>query len=204
MRKFLEATVLSLVLVSFLYSEVPPLPKLTKAQWQKLEKGEIILTSGIKRINGVDKALVGAYLIFSQPITTVWKLMLHPEKEATFLPDLNSSKLLWRKGNKVEVEFTVKIMFVKVVYRVIHTYYPEKYYFNWTLDPNYDNDLKYFYGEWQLYPLPNGKTLAKYMAIVHASPLVPGFIERKLAKSNIPKNMKAFQKWINSNGKYHK
>lgn len=187
-----------------LADKIPDLPKLTPEQWKKLERGEIILTGGVKRVNGVDQALVGAYLIFNQPVTTVWKLMLHPEDQDKYLPDLAESKLVWRKGNKVDVEFMVKVLFVKMRYRVIHTYYPDRYYYNWTLDPNYDNDLKFLYGEWQLYPLKNGKTLARYMTRVHVSSMVPKFVEEKLAKKSIPENMKAFQRWINSNGHYHK
>ncbi len=205
MRKRCTVVIVILLFSSVLTAgTVPPLPKLTPQQWQKLNKGGIILTTGVKRVNGVDQALVGAYLIFNQPVTTVWKLMLHPENQARYLPDLSESKLVWKKDDKIDVEFMVKVLFVKMRYRVIHTFYPSKYYFNWTLDPNYDNDLKFLYGEWQLYPLKNGKTLARYMTRVHVSSMVPKFIEERMAKESIPKNMKAFQKWINSNGHYHK
>ncbi len=181
------------------------IPKFTPEQWEKLEKGKIILTNELKKTDdGEEHALIGAYLIFNQPITTAWSLMEHPEWQERYLPDLRYSKLIWRKGNQINVEFMVKILFFKLYYRVIHTYYPDKYFFRWSLDPKYNNDLKYLYGEWHLFPLKNGKTLAKYLAVVHASFLIPSFIERKLMKDNVPKNMKAFQKWINSGGKYHK
>ncbi len=185
-------------------NRIPSLPHLTPEQWKKLEKGEVVLTTEVKKVGDTDHALIGAYLIFNRPVTDVWRLMIHPEDQYKYLPDLEYSKLIWRRGNKVDVEFMVKVLFVKLYYRVIHTYYPERYYFNWTLDPNFKNDLKYLYGEWQLYPLKGGRTLARYMTELHVSSFVPGWLEKRLTKSNVPKNMKAFQMWINSNGHYHK
>ncbi len=205
MKRVLWWLSMSLVLVVPLMAEsVPSLPRLTPEQWKKLERGEIILTTGVKKVDGVEQGLVGAYLIFNQPVTTVWKLMQHPENQSQYLPDLAESKLVWRKGNKVDVEFMVKVLWVKMRYRVIHTYYPDRYYFNWTLDPNYDNDLKFLYGEWQLYPLKDGRTLARYMTRVHVSSMIPKFVEKKMAEKSVPENMKAFQRWINSNGHYHR
>jgi len=198
---------LSLLLSSMFFSvgwKTPELPKLTSQQWETLNKGEIILTNEIKITNGEKNNLIGAYLIYSKPITTVWNIILHPEKYDTVLPDLYKSPFVKKTDKIYVVDNVVKIAFIKIKYRVVHYLFPEQFYLNWTMDPNYDNDLKYFYGEWQFYPLPNGKTLGKYLAIVNTSSLIPGFIERKLTRDNIPKNMEAFKKWVDSGGKWHK
>lgn len=168
----------------------------------RLRKGDIILlpTDGA---GGQAKRLRAA-LVFAQPVTTSWAVLSHPEHEDEYLDDCDSAELIQRDENgRDTVEYTLSVMLSTIRYRVNHTYVPAEHRFSWALDPQFDNDLALVEGEWRLYAW-EGKTLARFATRVDVSSLIPDFIQRRLARRDVPRSLEAVRKRVNSGGTWKK
>jgi hypothetical protein len=180
----------------------PPeaLTGLTAAEREKLLAGEIVMPAGGGAVENDKGKLIRAALVFDQPIEKAWAILSHPENEDLYLDECSRADLIERKGNRDLVEFEVSVTLFTIVYRIVHHYQPEKFKFYWNLDPEFDNDLNYVYGEWQLYRFGN-RTIARYATRVDVSSVIPDFIQAKLAGKDIPISLAAVRSWINSGGK---
>ena len=67
-----------------------------------------------------------------------------------------------------------------------------------------DNDMKRVDGFWRLYKIDEGHTLARYGTWVEVASFIPEFIMERLTRSNLPVNMEAVHKYIQSGGTYTK
>ncbi|HUT54874.1 MAG TPA: hypothetical protein VM658_15895, partial [bacterium] len=59
-------------------------------------------------------------------------------------------------------------------------------------------------GFWRLYKIDGQHTLARYGTWVEVSSIIPDFLMERLTKSNLPVNMEAVYKYINSGGTFRK
>ena len=211
MKKILGLMVFFLILVS---AQVRPVPTaddpeawkgLTPEQIQRLKNGEIVIidqdTSGS---DDEQKHFIQAAMVFNQPIDKAWELIRKPETQDRFMPDLESCRLVNRTANVDVMEFHTKVAMFKVDYQLI-LHNDDKNYHQWySLDPSYPNDLKRDDGYWKLYKLDEQHTLARFGTRVQVSQWIPEFVMNRLTKSNLPTNMKAFFKYVDSGGTYTK
>jgi len=177
---------------------------LTPAQIQKVKAGEIVIMGADQPQGDEAKRYIRAAMILNQPIDTAWALFRHTEKQEQYLPELVKSTLAEDHGNWDRIDFFVKILFVNINYRDIHHYEPENYYFYWALDPDHKNDLKQQEGYWRLYKLDDKRTLGRYGTIVQLSDLIPKSIMETMTKQNLPVDMAAVKKYIDSGGTWAK
>jgi hypothetical protein len=143
-------------------------------------------------------------MIFNQPIDAAYKLFKATEKQDRYLPDLDSCKLVSRNAQGDQVDFHVKILMVSVDYRIHHVYDDANYYLHWSLDPSFDNDMREQAGYWRLYQINDKHTLARYGTRIQLSTMIPEFVMTTLTKTNLPSNLSAVKKYIDSGGTYTK
>lgn len=178
-----------------------PTAGLRDEELARLRKGEIILLPGEKA--GGQAKRIRAVLVFAQPVTTSWAVLSHPEHEDEYLDDCDEAELIQRAGGRDTVEYSVSVMLSTIRYRVNHTYVPAEHRFSWALDPQFDNDLALVEGEWRLFAW-EGMTLARFATRVDVSSLIPDFIQRRLARRDVPRSLEAVRKRVNSGGTWKK
>jgi hypothetical protein len=176
---------------------------LTKDQIERVKKGEIVLLDKDTSEGGQQKRMIEAAMIFDQPIAAAWKLFRQTENQARYLPDLESCTLVSRDAKGDQVDFHVKLV-ININYRIHHVYDDENCCLHWSLDPSYDNDMKRVDGFWRLYKIDDKHTLARYGTWVEVSSVIPDFLMERLTKSNLPVNMEAVYKYIQSGGTWVK
>ncbi|MFO8058636.1 MAG: SRPBCC family protein [bacterium] len=178
---------------------------LSKEQIKKVKSGEVVIMDQDTSEGGEDqKRFIRAAMIFDQPIDKAWKLVRQTEMQHRFLPDLKKCELVKRTEKGDRVDFHVEIAMFDIDYRVRHHYDDKNRHLWWHLDENYDNDMKRVDGFWKLYKLDENRTLARYGTKVEVMSFIPDFIMKRLTKSSLPANMKAYYKYVQSGGTYTK
>ena len=177
---------------------------LTPEQIAAVKQGEMVILQEDQSNTGEQKRFIRCAMVFDQPIEKAWALIGQTERQDEYLPGLDNCELVKREGNWDQVDFHVKIFFVKIDYRVKHERDPERYYQWWNLDPSYDNDLAHLEGYWQFYAMDDGRTLGRYGTKLVVARFIPDSIQEYLTKNDLPKNLDAVRKWINSAGAWHK
>jgi len=178
---------------------------LTEEQIEKVKDGEVVLLdSDESEGDDEQKRFIKAAMIFDQPIDKVWSLFRKTESQHLYLPDLDKCTLVKRDDKGDLVDFHVKIAFVSIDYRINHHYDDDARHLWWHLDPEYDNDMKRVDGFWRLYKIDDEHTLARYGTNVEVSSLIPDFLMARLTRGNLPANMEACYKYIQSGGTYRK
>ncbi len=178
---------------------------LSKEQIKEVKSGGIvIMDEDTSKEGGDQKRYIRAAMIFEQPIEKAWKLVRQTEMQHRFLPDLKKCELVKRTPEGDRVDFHVEIAMFDIDYRVHHHYDDENCHLRWHLDPEYDNDMKRVDGYWKLYKLDENRTLARYGTKVEVISIIPEFIMKRLTKSNLPVNMEAYYKYVQSGGTYTK
>ncbi len=178
---------------------------LTDEQIKKVKAGEVVLIDQDVSESGEDqRRFIRAAMIFDQPIDKAWALFRATETQHRYLPDLSSCELVKRTETEDLVDFHVKISMFSIDYRVNHHYDDENRHLWWRLDPDFDNDMKRVDGFWKLYKLDENRTLARYGTRVEITSLVPDFLMERLTRSNLPANMDAVYKYIQSGGTWRK
>lgn len=178
-----------------------PLAGLAAGEIAKLRSGEIVLVTGSDA--GDHAKHIRAAVVFELPPERAYEILAQPEHEDEYLDDCDEAVLIERAGGRDTVEYRVSVLLSTIRYRVNHTYHPAEHRFLWRLDPTFDNDLKVVEGEWRLYAW-EGKTLARFSTRVDVSSLVPDFIQRRLAGSDVPRSLAAVRKRVNSGGAWRK
>jgi len=177
---------------------------LSPDQIKRLKDGQVVILDK-DQSQGVElQRFIQAAMIFNQPIDTAWALFRQTERQEQYLPRLYKVTVVEEHPTWNKNDFFVKFSFINIIYRVQHNFQPEKYYFYWTLDPGYKNDLKHLEGYWKLYKLDDKHTLARYGTIVNTSDLIPKSIQEYLTKQDLPESMNAVKKYIDSNGAFAK
>ena len=147
--------------------------------------------------------LVEAAVVFDKPPEYVWELLYRTEDQVKFLEEVDEVKVLDKQELQDELELKLRILFITIVYRVIHHFDKEHLYIYWGLDPSFENDLLDLHGFWKLYPYEEGKTLARYGSDVSIKS-VPRWVESLFKRHGVKKSLIAVRKYVDSGGTYRK
>jgi len=177
---------------------------LTPGQISRIKAGQIVILGKDQSKGKEAQRFIQAAMIFDQPVDTVWKLFRQTDRQAQYLPRLDKAVTVEDQGSWNKVDFLVKFALIKIDYRVQHNFEPDHYYFYWSLDPGYKNDLKHLEGYWKLFRVDENHTAARYGTIVNTSNLIPKSIQGYLTRKDLPASLEAVKKYINSNGEYKK
>jgi hypothetical protein len=177
---------------------------LTPEQVQRVKKGEIVILDQDTSANDEQKHFIQAAMIFNQPIEKAWPLIRIPENQDRFMPGLDSCRLVNREKTVEVMEFHTKVAMFNIDYQLIMHNDDSNCHQWYRLDPSYPNDLKRDDGYWKLYKLDDQHTLARFGIRVQVSSWIPEFVMERLTKSDLPRNMNAFFKYVDSGGTYTK
>ena len=96
----------------------------------------------------------------------------------------------------------MRIMFMKMAYRVRYQIDFEIGRMSWKLDPDFENSLQALEGFWEFYRLDDERTLARFGTVVEVAPALPAFLQDLITRSKLPGSIEHCRKWVNSDGTY--
>lgn len=154
-------------------------------------------------LDEASESLVVAYVIFERSLQDVLGLLRQPIRQLEYRPELDSVETIRRFENGRVDEQRIRIMFMTFVYRVRYRDLVDtEGRLEWTLDPDFDNDLGRFEGFWEFYPLEENpdRTLARFGSNVNVGPAVPRFIQKRMSRKTVLRYLENCRRWIDSDG----
>lgn len=151
---------------------------------------------------GGDASLVEALVLFSVPPDQVWDLLIQRERQSEYRPELKAIEVIEREQDRLLEEQHLKIAFISLSYRLQNRFEPETRTFTFEIDPSYDSLVKHVSGYWELHPLDGGRTLARFGTRVNVSAAVPGFLQNRITRSNVPDSLDNTRQWVDSGGRW--
>ena len=145
---------------------------------------------------------VRALVLFSQPESRVLEFLLQTARQPEYRPELERVETVERLADgNVDLQ-EMKIMFVRVHYRLRYHWDVATGRVSWKLDPRFENGLHIIDGSWELHPLDAGHTLARFSTHVDVGPALPSFLQDMATRKNVPQTLERCRKWIDSEGRY--
>ena len=160
---------------------------LTPENTAKLVKGEAVLTSMYyKDERGKTRTRGAAIVIVDRTTEEVWKHLDQFEEYPLFMPRMTSAAPYFNEGNRVGVEFTLKVVFKTIRYSIMHTIDKDKGILTLNLDKSKENDIRSTNGEWLVKPYGQGKSLVFHSVTIDTGMAVPVVIMDYLTKKDLP------------------
>jgi hypothetical protein len=151
--------------------------------WTALTAGEILSAAS----RGDDGHHAGAAGVIDRPAGELWPLLVDFESRPDYLPGAQQIRIERVAGNRVWLAETVKVLFVRIAYRVINTLDPAAGAVRWVLDDTAANDIAATIGAWELVPLDRGeRTLLRYANVLDTGQPIPAAVERLLLTRSLP------------------
>lgn len=169
---------------------------------ESLLRDKVIVMQQMQPEGALEGALTVAYVIFDLRREHVYELLAQTERQIEFRPELTSIKRHRVSATGPVDEQRLKILFRDYAYHLQFEFEPERYHIQWSLDPNFDNDLDRVLGYWDLYALEGERTLGLSGACVDVGPGVPVFLQDWITRKNLPRSMARVRDWVNSGGLY--
>ena len=145
---------------------------------------------------------IGALVLFDQPLETTQHLLSQSGRQHEYLPELKKAETIRRDGDAVINEHHVRIMFIRLNYRVRTESDSGSQRIWWVLDPAHDNDLDVLEGYWEFYEIDASQTLGRFGTRVVLGPLLPSFLQNAATRRNVPRIVERMRLWVNSDGTY--
>jgi hypothetical protein len=171
-----------------------------KAVVERLEEEKLVLLQSRDGQHSGD--FVEALVIFEQPRSRVMRLLSQTARQSEYRPELSGVETLeWRDDGNID-EHRMRVLFVKLRYRV-HTHFDfEGGRIWWELDPSFESDLRQLEGYWELYELEEGRTLGRFGTRVDVGPALPTWFQEYATRKNVPATVDYIRLWVDSNGTY--
>jgi len=145
---------------------------------------------------------IGALVLFDQPFEKTYRLLSQAERQHEYLPELKTADMIRRDGAAVINEHEVRIIFIRLNYRIRTESDFDSGRIWWVLDPSYENDLDVLEGAWEFYEVDESQTLGLFKTRVVVGPVIPSFIQNAATRRNVPRIVERMRLWVNSEGTY--
>jgi hypothetical protein len=143
-----------------------------------------------------------ALVLFEQPKPRVLRLLSQTARQKEYRADVKSIETIEYYDNGSLDEHRMRIMFVKVAYRVRYQIDFDTGRMSWRLDPDFENSLQALEGFWEFYELDDERTLARFGTAVEVAPALPAFVQDMVTRTKLPGSIEHCRKWVNSDGTY--
>jgi hypothetical protein len=143
-----------------------------------------------------------AYVLFERPRNRVVYLLIQPERQREYRPELRYVEVVERGLDTRVDEHRIKIMFTDVVYRLRVRRDRATERLSWHLDPSFDNDLRRMQGFWELHELGEDRTLGRFGSSVDVGGAVPRMMQDLLSRKTVLRTVENTRKWVDSDGRW--
>lgn len=163
-----------------------PRAYLDGAAWDELRRGEILVEHDPeKRRAGFRLENARAIGFVAHPPDRVWDTLVDFERWPEFLPDLDSLRVLDRRGPHVRLRSEIGVLFFSMSHTVRYEVLAERFRLDWELDPSEPHDVRWIEGVWALWPVEGG-SLASYRVRIDPGRYIPGWLRRRLLSGSLP------------------
>jgi hypothetical protein len=157
----------------------------------------------LEDIGADNDSFVVAYVVFERPVGDVVRLLRQAARQTEYRPELAQVETIETFENGRVDEQRMRIMFTNLVYRLRYRDLADtKGRLEWTLDPEFDNDMSTFEGFWEFHPFERNpdRTLARFGSKVDVGPTVPQFIQKTMSRKTVLRYLENARLWIDSDG----
>ena len=166
---------------------------------ERLEKNKVVVLEDMQEDRGGTGFMV-VYVIFDKPPVEVLELVSQSWRQVEFRPELQSAEVIEKGEYRRIDEHRIKIMFTTITYRLVYQQDPSTGRIEWSLDPDFENGLSRLDGFWEIWELGKDRTLGRFGSLVDVGPLVPAFVQERLARKTALQAIKNCRSWVNSGG----
>lgn len=165
---------------------------------KRLEAKKLVILTP-EQGNG-DDHWVRALAIFERPREQVMRLVAQSARQIEYRPEITEIETVERFPNGTVDEHHLRVLFVKLAYRLrAQIDYGEGRAW-WSLDENFANDLRRLDGYWEFYELGPARTLGAFGTVVDIGPALPGFLQDFATRKNVPQTVDRTRRWVDSDG----
>lgn len=147
-----------------------------------------------------DDGDIEALVVFSKSVDQTWELLSQVDRQGEYSPELKKVLTIEKGENHVIEQHQLKVMFVKLTYRIHFELDRDQGHIHWELDPTFDNDVEEVSGDWWLFEMENGGTLGLFGATVHMGGALPHWLEETISRKKIPENLRRTRDWVDRDG----
>jgi len=143
---------------------------------------------------------VHAYVVFERPVDRVYELLSATSRQAEYRSELASLETVARTPDGQIDEHRIRIVFVKVTYRLRYYFDPEGRRISWELDPDFESPMRRVEGYWELFEMDASRTLGRFATAVDVSEALPEFLEEAVTRKTLPGTLESCRGWVNADG----
>ncbi len=162
----------------------------SESQLSQLKDGEIL--SYVLRSDGQQKGTVEAMILIEAPAKTIWNIMTDCPGAPTFIPSLETCRILDSGKNWEIIRHEVKwIWFLPKISYVFRA----DYQINRRIDfVKIKGDLREMKGSWRLFPLDKtGQTIVRYEVYLDPSFFIPQWLVERSLMTDLPEMLTALR-----------
>jgi hypothetical protein len=169
---------------------------------QRLLDEKVVVLSGSETRDQSDASQVRGLVLFAKPRNRVIQLLLQTERQIEYRPELEKVETVERFPNgEVDLQ-EMRIMLVRVSYRLRYQWDVSAGRISWKLDPRFPNDLSATDGSWELEEVDAAHTLGRFGTRVDVGPALPALLEEIATRNNLPQTLHRCRRWVDSDGRY--
>jgi hypothetical protein len=143
---------------------------------------------------------VRAYVVFERPVERVYELLSATARQAEYRSELASLETVAQTSEGRIDEHHIRLVFVKVAYRLRYHFDPVRRRIAWKLDPDFESEMRRVEGSWELHAMDSSRTLGRFATAVDVSEAIPEFLEEAITRRTLPRTLDRCREWVNADG----
>ncbi len=148
------------------------------------------------------KGSIAALVLFDKPRERTYRMLAQAERQKEYQSDVSEIVHIERfDGGQVD-EHRIKMMFVKIAYRLKFALDPSSRTILWGLDDRFDNGVEHISGSWELWEHGDAQTLGRFATLVRVGKGLPKWLEESVSRTRVPGTVKSAREWVNSDGRW--
>jgi len=169
---------------------------------QRLHEEKLVMMQEVREAGSLSGGLLVALVLFEQPAEVAYRHLSQTARQVEYRPEVTAIETVAvHEAGPVDVHH-IRVLFRRFQYRLKYSLDAEARQIRWDLDADFDNDLRHVSGFWELYPMGEQRTLARFGTSIDVGPAVPAFLQDWITRKNIPGSMERARRWVDSKGTY--
>ncbi len=164
----------------------------------RLERELFVMLPSDAAAPGLAQGLV----VFSQPYAQVWRLLTQTDRQREYRTELAELTNLERSGSVVVERHRIRVLFVGLAYHLRYVFDASAWHIEWSLAPNYENDIQQISGVWDLFDLGGDRTLGRLGTSVGIGSAMPRSMQDSITRNKVPETLDHVRRWVDSGGKW--
>ncbi|MDF1814782.1 MAG: SRPBCC family protein [Verrucomicrobiales bacterium] len=166
-------------------------PALSGSDWARIQKGDpVLFAQNPECPDSGSKSYVNGAVLVGKSIDAVWDVLIDPESAPSYIADLESAKIIAKRGSSLFVEQGMSVRGLR---------HPVKYVLR--MDPVHERKVTFEFqsgklramdGGWYMYPVGDGRqTLLVYSLFLDPGRMAPKSLVKRSLQKKIPETLVA-------------